>query len=528
MSQTLARRVLALALVTLLAACGGPTPPTPPPSGGLVVRPVADDRFEGSVIWELDASDLLGGKEVETRLWHLGGVDAQSWSNVVSRGYGHGGTFDVGITAALKDGTILTAEATVTVDDLPYDYWGDPPTLVNQTPGGAEMPLDFLVYWSVSADGRYVAFDTSAAGPPDVDTNGASDVYVKDLETGALTLASADGDGKATGGAGPVVISGDATRVAYRAGNLVAVVTLATGDTVFLDDPDGYQQIRPVGLSHDGSRLVMGAHTTNNPLDAAYLIDIAGPSFTRLGAVGEGTWADSSPVDISADGDVVVFRTDGPLVPEDDNEALDLYAYRYSTGDVALVSANPAGEPGDKSSGAYGPVASGDGRYVVFSTEAANLSPRATENDGEFEPAEDIYRKDLVTGEVELVSTNALGDLADDDAILPTISGDGRYVAFGAYALNLAPHFDDPDWCYFEVCANGYAYVKDVVTGRVALVSVGEDETTPDDWDQIEPRISADGRYVVFYSSATNLGYGTLAGDWGLFRAANPLWEEPD
>jgi len=72
--------------------------------------------------------------------------------------------------------------------------------------------------------------------------------------------------------------------------------------------------------------------------------------------------------------------------------------------------------------------------------------------------------------------------------------------------------------------------VKDRRTGRVAVVTVGLDDTLPDDWDQIEPRISGDGRWATFYSWATNLGFdmGDDPWAWHYFRAENPLWEPED
>src|SRR5690606_23993926 len=109
-----------------LAACGGGAPPPNPPAQSLVVRPLPDDRFEGSVFWEFDASELLAGEDVASYLWRFGGLEVESHTDVLFRGYGREGEYDVGLRATLWDGGVVEAEASFTIDDLPYDYWGAP------------------------------------------------------------------------------------------------------------------------------------------------------------------------------------------------------------------------------------------------------------------------------------------------------------------------------------------------------------------------------------------------------------------
>lgn len=439
-----------------LTACGGGAPPPNPPAQSLVVRPLPDDRFEGSVFWELDASELLAGEDVASYLWRFGGLEVESHTDVLFRGYGREGEYDVGLRATLRDGGVVEAEASFTIDDLPYDYWGAPPELVTATAAGAPLAMPLSSYWDVSADGRFVAFDTDAAALPDADANGAHGVYVKDMETGELLLVSAASDGTAVGGEGPVVISGDGRRVAYGAGAAVAVVDLATGDTVLVDDPDGLQRTKAVALSQDGSRLLLAAWTPGSPQEAGYVVDLDPLSFTRLGALPGGGFARLRPVAMSADGAVVAFETPHPFADADDNGFDDVYALDVAAGATHLVSTDAAGTVADRAGWVRGQALSADGRVVAFHADAANL-PRATENDQGADRADDVYVKDLVTGELELVSTNAGGDAADSDSVLPTVSYDGRYVAFGSYATNLAPHADDPDACHLGLCANGFA-----------------------------------------------------------------------
>lgn len=157
-----------LALVApLIAACGSGTPPPGPPAAGLVARPLPDDRFDGKVFWEFDASDLLEGLEVESYLWRFGGLEVAAHTGSPFRGYGRAGTYDVGLRATLRDGSAVEATASFTIDDLPYDFWGAPPEAV-----------------TVTAEGE-------------------------------LRLVSAAEDGSAVGGEGPVVISGDGRYVTF-------------------------------------------------------------------------------------------------------------------------------------------------------------------------------------------------------------------------------------------------------------------------------------------------------------------------
>jgi hypothetical protein len=119
-------------------------------------------------------------------------------------------------------GRAVEAAASFTIDDLPYDFWGVPPEAVTVTAEGEPLAMGLGSTWDVSADGRFIVFDTDAPALPELDSNGAFDVYVKDMETGELRLVSAAEDGSAASGEGPVVISGEGRYVTFysRATNL--------------------------------------------------------------------------------------------------------------------------------------------------------------------------------------------------------------------------------------------------------------------------------------------------------------------
>ena len=133
-----------------------------------------------------------------------------------------------------------------------------------------------------------------------------------------------------------------------------------------------------------------------------------------------------------------------------------------------------------------------DGRYVVFDSEATNLVPN--DSNGVL----DVFVYDQQTGQTTRVSVGANGTQGNGPSFGGKISADGRFVAFASRATSLV-----------AVDANAFqdVFVHDRETGETALISLGHDGA-PSDGDSGWPDISADGRYVVFESSAINLDPG--------------------
>ena len=157
---------------------------------------------------------------------------------------------------------------------------------------------------------------------------------------------------------------------------------------------------------------------------------------------------------------------------------------------TVLVSATKGGKGGDGNS--LEPSLSADGRYVVFSSRAKNLSPAAQSGDPE------IFVKDMQTGAVTLASRadGAAGAAADGSSYEPSISADGRYVAFASGSENLSS----------EDTASNDVFVRDLVAGTTTLVSRASGTTgAAGDGESTDPSISADGRHVAFVSGANNL-----------------------
>ena len=154
-----------------------------------------------------------------------------------------------------------------------------------------------------------------------------------------------------------------------------------------------------------------------------------------------------------------------------------------------LVSVNAEGDYATAHCDA--PAISADGRYVAFASAADDLVPGVTN------AWSHVFVRDRLTGTTEVVSLNSDEELADTQSAAPEISADGRYIAFLSNAANLVPGDTNGDYD---------AFVRDRLAGTTERVSVNSDGDEQNYGIRlIGIDMSADGRYVVFPSQATNL-----------------------
>ena len=319
---------------------------------------------------------------------------------------------------------------------------------------------------AISADGRYVAFDSDASNLVPGDTNRVSDVFVRDLRSGTIQRVSVATDGtQANNSSVAPAISADGRYVVFSsfASNLVP------GDTnggVFVRDlRSGTTRLVSVGAD-------AGQDNNNN----------ARPS-------------------ISADGRYVAFNSNASnLVPGDTNSAPDVFVRDLRSGTIQRVSvAADGGQAND--SGGGGQAISADGRYVVFVSDVSHIA----NNCG---LCEDVFVRDLRSGTTRRVSVAADGGQANEASGIPAISADGRYVTFFSGASNLVPG-----------ARNGGVFVRDLRLGTTRQVDVAGDGGQPNGTSDCcsSPAISADGRYVAFWSDASNLVPGDTNGAFDVF-----------
>lgn len=158
-------------------------------------------------------------------------------------------------------------------------------------------------------------------------------------------------------------------------------------------------------------------------------------------------------------------------------------------GTISLISTGLDGKAAG--TGSWGKLSS-NGRFFVFDSSAANLTSDDTNG------VQDIFVRDIVTGKTTRISVSSTGVQANIMSQTPAISADGRYVVFETGATNLLPG---------DTNAHSEIYMHDMLTGENRRVSLASDGTQPNGWC-FDPVISPDGRYVAFFSWATNLVKG--------------------
>ena len=320
---------------------------------------------------------------------------------------------------------------------------------------------------SVSANGRFVAFQSSAANFAAGDRpatrpfgDSEADIFVVDTQTGVIELISAGLDGLPANASREPALSGDGRYVAFesRATNLVPNDTNDAPDIFLFDRQNGT------------------------------LVRI------NLGPNGEEADGLSSEAAISDDGRFVVFESTAPnLVSDDMNERRDVFLWSRESGSIERISiAHDGGDPDNISDQ---PRISATGRFIVFESNAMNLVPVDTNS------RRDVFLFDRALGTMEIVDVAVDGAQSDATSRNPAVSSDGRYVAFDSGATNLVPDMLD---------SSSNIFVKDRQTGVVELISQSSSGVPADAFCE-EPSMSTDGRFVAFDCPATSL-VGTETG----------------
>ena len=388
---------------------------------------------------------------------------------------------------------------------------------------------------AINADGRFVAFHSESTNLAPRDTNGVPDVFVHDRYTGLTERVSEDSTGS-QGNASSFnpAIGADGRFVAFlsyasnlapgnihprqdifvhdRESRTTGRVSMAS-DGVLVSDGGG---IFSPSFSTDGRFIAFlseGSKLLPEEPDAELEVFVHDQqtgitqqiSMAYDGAKSNGV---SFSPSISTDGRFIAFDSRASnLVPGDTNEKADVFVHdrqKVLTERISLAS-NGAQGNGDS----FDTTMSADGRFIAFASHAANLAP------GDSNGAPDVFVHDRRTGVTELVSKDSKGNQGNGRSFSPSISGGGRFIAFASNATNLAP--DD---------ANSVVdiFVHDRQTGVTARVSVAS-ESIRENGRASNPSISADGRFIVFESLASNLVSGDTNGGMDVFAVANPLFK---
>lgn len=376
---------------------------------------------------------------------------------------------------------------------------------------------------SLSTYGRLVAFASSASNLVAGDTNGVGDIFVHDRSTGIVTLESVSSLGvQANASSGGAKLSADGRYVAFSstATNLVAGDTNGSNDVFVRDRPLGTtvrvsvssSGVESNGHSHtpaisgDGRYVAFESAATNlvagitNSVWDIFVHDIVTGTTERVSVSSAGGQSngDSRFASISADGRYVSFTSQADtLVSGPTNGRTDVYVRDRALDTTERVSVSSSGALGNDNS--YSSAISDDGRYVVFSSHAGNLDP------ADQTASEDVFVRDRQADVTFLASLSTTGVQANSWSFWPAISSDGRYIAFVSDASNLVPG---------DTNGRRDVFVRDLATNETRRVSVSTAGEQGNDNSGFfsGPRLSADGLHVAFQSHASNLVPGDTNG----------------
>lgn len=412
----------------------------------------------------------LGGLHCGSESTTPEGVDASSDSDAAepdtgtsSRDSGSS-VLDAGAADASRDAagdSALESDAS----DAGFLDTGPSVVRVTKSPLGADANAITSNLPNLSADGRFVVFTSGATNLVSGDTNGRADPFVYDRRTDTLMRIAAAGGAQPNDHANTPYASGDGRFVAFTssATNLL-VGTTTSGTNAFLFD-------RVTGATSLVSRA------------------------TAADANGE-----SNVASISNDGQRVAFYSRASnLVPGDTNGTIDAFLYDVQKG-ISPLSVSSAGAFGDGAT--IDVVLSADGAIAAFDSFSTNLVA------GDTNARQDVFVRDIAARTTVRVSVSPAGVEGDGVSGVPSLSSDGRFVAFLSVATNLVAGD-----------TNGVAdiFVRDLTAGTTRRVSLGIGGAQANDHSE-NPKLSADGRYVLFVSKASNLVPGDTNGVADLFR----------
>ncbi len=320
---------------------------------------------------------------------------------------------------------------------------------------------------SISADGRFVAFTSLANNLTTGSYNSFSDVYVRDRQLGTTTLVSAKLDhplDEANNRSSAPAISADGRYVAFlsSATDIYPETTVIRQDVYVRDlqtwaivrasvndagvraetnsNPATNPPFAPPAISADGryvaffsaaTNLVAG--DTNGSLDI-FVRDLQGDTTIRASVDSSGIQVSGNSIfpSLTSDGRYVAFLSDSStLVSGDTNGIHDVFVKDLQSGSVTRVSVSSTGEQQNLDNVTWAPSISSAGRFVVFDSLATNLVSGDTNGVG------DVFVHDLQTGQTRRLSHDSAGVQGNNTSTRPAVSADGHYMVFQSNATNL-------------------------------------------------------------------------------------------
>ena len=377
---------------------------------------------------------------------------------------------------------------------------------------------------ALSSDGRYVVFQSSATNLVSNDTNGVDDIFVRDRVLGTTSRINLGSGGvQANATSSNPTLSRDGRYIAYEsaATNLVSTANnglyhvfrydMLSGTTTHVSKStsgtQGNGSSMLPAISNDGRFISFTSHATNlvtgdtNARPDVFRRDVTSNITLRVNVTNGGAQGNNTEVnennassDISGDGRYILFRSNASnLVTGDTNGTHDLFIRDATSNTTQRVSLTTSGAQANGMSN-MGAI-SADGRYVAFSSTASNLVS------GDTNIAEDVFVRDRTLNTTTRISVSSSGAQTPTGALgstSPSISDNGRFVAFTSYAANLVSG---------DTNNVSDIFVRDRTNNTTVRESVSTAGVEGNDYSH-KGKISANGQYVAFVTGSSNLVSG--------------------
>lgn len=336
---------------------------------------------------------------------------------------------------------------------------------VNPNPNGDSIQP------AVSADGRFISFESNAGDLVAGDTNGINDIFHYDRVFKTTTRVSVSSSGTQANGLSEFSdISDNGRYIVFssRATNLTA--DTYPGPVADPDNP---------GFTIQPKQIFLRDTSTNTT-----------KLITTIGGTASGSAANNistKPV-ISADGRYIVYESLSSNITTTDTDTIsDIFRFDTVTNTTVLVSVNTNGTKGN--AGSEEASVSDNGRYIAFASDASNIG-------GTADLITDVFYRDMNTGITQAVTSGSNAAAGFNDSQQPVISSDGKYIAFESFRVDLVSNQDTngtQDLFLYNTSNKVFSLISRTPAGAAGDARSGH------------PGISSDGRYIVFESAASNL-----------------------
>ncbi|MCU7554450.1 hypothetical protein OCL06_07555 [Alteromonas sp. ASW11-19] len=379
----------------------------------------------------------------------------------------------------------------------------------------------------ISGDGKYVTFQTQASSIiPGEDANNAFiDVVRYTVQDGSIELVSQSTSGEQATNASSYtsVMSNDGNKIAFISnGQLAAADTdgapdvyirdMAAGTTDLvsltnagLNDEGTAERDLRLGISNDGTKVAFVYEDITGNFDSssfngdnAYVRDLTAGTTTLISqhvVQNSESASGAYEVKLSGDGKYAVFESGSPtFIPNDADATFDVFRAKLEDGTIEAVNIPQTSGTLDDVDGV---AVSEDGRFLLFKSDDKALS---TVGDSAFD---ELFLYDLQLQQMEHIRLGLNGEDVDGEfGTTFDLSDDGNVLVFSSSATNLHPQ---------DTSGNSDVYLYKRDSGELTLITAGSNG------ESYQPTVSADGTRVSFISDAQNLTSDSVSAEWDVF-----------